>query len=457
MLRAIFVIAIIAYGIARSLGGPFYALLFYLWLAYFRPEQWLWFDFVSQLNLSFIMGVVVLASTLMSGRRLRFGFAPNLMFLLLAQSLISTLLSPWFGWAWVYWQDFAKSTIISFLIISLVDDEKQLRLVLVVICASLGLEATKQGWAQLILNPGARNDNPVPILGDNNGVAVGMFMLVALMTSLARTSSSWREQWIHRFMAVGVLYRAIATYSRGGFLACGALGLHYLLRSKRKVGAIISIAAVVLLIAPVLPDSFWNRMSTIDDAVEEAPVSYSSKDARAADWSSRSRLHFWQVAVAMANANPLTGVGHNAYQLAYDSYDFLNGAYGAGRQVHSSFFAVLAELGYPGAVLFVLLIANALWACRKARRAAKRHPEMQNLAVFASAIEAAIVVFAVGGSFVNFQYTEMLWHSLALSMVIDRLVRERVAALEPPPKPFVLAGRLAAGMPQQSPAHVLRA
>src|SRR5215510_742064 len=73
MLRAIFVILAILIGIRYSLKGPFYALLFYLWIAYFRPEYWLWWDFFSQLNLSLIVGIAVLGGTLLSGKGLQLG------------------------------------------------------------------------------------------------------------------------------------------------------------------------------------------------------------------------------------------------------------------------------------------------------------------------------------------------------------------------------------------------
>lgn len=432
MLRALFVSAIIVYGVFQSFRGPFYGLLFYLWLAYFRPEYWLWSDFVSQLNLSFIVGVTVLVSTMLSGRKLRLGIGPCLMILFLGQSFISTMMSPAFAYAWPYWQDFAKSTTISLLIVTLVDDERQLRFIFLVIASSLGLEAVKQGWAQLLLNPGGINENAYPVLGDNNGVAVGMFMLVAVFVALARTAPGRKERLGHRFAAVGVLYRGISTFSRGGFLACGALGLHFLMRSKRKVPAIAGIAIVGLLIVPVLPDAFWERMDTISTAGEGADqgvMADDTSDAAIADASAAGRLHFWQVAVVMANEHPLTGIGHNAYNAVYNQYDTSGGDYGEARAVHSSWLAVLSELGYPGLLLFVLLVANALWVCRRARRLAKRDPRMQSLAFYAVGIEGALVAFAVGGSFVSFQYVEFLWHTFALSMVVDRLVAERFAAL----------------------------
>jgi probable O-glycosylation ligase (exosortase A-associated) len=425
MLRALFVTTIICYGLWQSFKSPFYAMLLYLWLAYFRPETWLWTDFVSQFNLSFVIGIFVLGTTLLS-RRLRFGLGPTLMLLIAVQALISTMLSPAFDYSWAYWQDFAKSTVISFLIVTLVDNEKKLRQVFIVITLSIGIEAAKQGWAQLLLNPGAVNVNDIPNLGDNNGVAVGMLMLMPMLIALARTSTWNPERYGFRFMAVGIVYRAVSTFSRGGFLALAAVSMHFLLRSKRKVASALAIIVVVAMIAPVLPDYFWERMNTIPTDTESLEN---------ADSSAQSRIHFWKVAMVMANANPLTGVGHMAYNLVYDQYDFSNGQYGVFRSVHSSWFSVLSELGYPGFVLFLLLVGNCFRVARRAQRLAKQYPELKTLGGYANGIEAALIAFAVGGTFVIFQYTELLWHTFALSIVIDRLVTERTAALAAAPQP----------------------
>ena len=95
--------------------------------------------------------------------------------------------------------------------------------------------------------------------------------------------------------------------------------------------------------------------------------------------------------------------------------------------MHSSWFGVLSELGYPGLMLFGVLIATSLFSAARARRAARLHPELSNLATYATAIEGSILVFAVGGSFVDMQFCEMLWHLFAVQIVIDRLVKERLA------------------------------
>jgi probable O-glycosylation ligase (exosortase A-associated) len=315
--------------------------------------------------------------------------------------------------------------IVSFLLTILIQTPADLRLVLMVIALSLGFETGKQGWAQLILNPGAPNENWVPFLGDNNLVAVGMAMLVPIVMALAATSSGWRRR-VFQFLSLGLVYRGLSTYSRGGLLAMSAVGVLQFLRSPRKLRAVAAAAIVVAIILPVLPQEYWDRMSSITAPSEER------------DASQQGRLHFWQVAFEMANDRPLLGVGHTGYPRAYNDYDVTGGGFGRDRAVHSAWFGVLAELGYPGLFLFILIIATSLRACRQVRRSAQRGEIPEEMAAYATGLESSLVAFIVGGSFVSFHYCEMLWHFFGLTIALERvavreaaLARERLAA-EPP-------------------------
>jgi probable O-glycosylation ligase (exosortase A-associated) len=279
---------------------------------------------------------------------------------------------------------------------------------------SLGFEAGKQGWAQLVLNPGARNDNSVPFLGDNNLVAVGMAMLVPVVGALAATSSGWQKR-AFQFLSIGVLYRAISTYSRGGFLSIGVVTVTWFWRSPHKLRSLAAVVVATALIMPVLPQEFWDRMATITAPAEER------------DDSQQSRLHFWQVAVAMANDRPLIGVGHSGYPRAYNQYDWTNGQYLTNRAVHSAWFGVLAESGYPGFLMFVAIVLLSLRSCRRVRLAARRGELPDELGRYAIGFETAIVAFMVGGSFVSFHYCEMLWHYFALTIALERVAVAEMA------------------------------
>ena len=408
MLRTIFVVAALTVGWAFALQGPLYAACLYLWIAYFRPESWAWSDVFASLNLSYFAGAYLVIRTLLSAVPIRFDFRSVLMVLFLVHALVSSVFGPHSAHSLSYWQEFAKMIVVSLLLTNIVRTAAELRLILIVIGLSLGFEAAKQGWAQLILNPGAKNDNWVPFLGDNNLVAVGMAMLLPIIGALAATSTGWQKR-AFQFLSVGVLYRALSTYSRGGFLSIGAIGVLWFWRSPHKPRTLVAVAMAAMLVLPVLPQAFWDRMSTIAAPSEER------------DASQASRLHFWQVAVAMANDRPLLGVGHSAYPRSYNAYDWTEGQHLTNRAVHSAWFGVLAETGYPGLLLFVAIILLSLRACRRVRLAAKRGDIPGPLGPYAVAFEASLVAFVVGGSFVSFQYCEMLWHYVALTVALERV------------------------------------
>lgn len=437
MLRTIFVLAIASVGAYFAIQGAFPALLLYLWIAYFRPQEWVWTDFVRMLNLSLISGVYLVGISVVSGARFQINGRVILLAMFLVQSTLSTIFSEHSAYASIYWQDFAKSVVITYLIVVLVTDRYRFRLALLVVACSLSFEPAKQAWVQFFVAPGAKNYNEIAFLGDESGVGVGMLMLAPLLLALARTTRRSSEKWSLRFLLVGILYRAISTYSRGAFLGLGALAIMYFLRSRHKLRAAAAAALVGALVLPVLPDYFWDRMSTIETTEEEM------------DWSSRGRLHFWAVAVEMANANPILGIGHHAYPKAYDRYDFTASEFGTERSVHSTWFGVLAELGYPGLLLFIMLLLSAFAACRRVRLLARQAPELEDLREYAAAFEIALVAFAVSGSFIIFQYTEMLWHYFGFTTALLAVATAELSALQPAATPAEVPSRL--GAPPLSP------
>jgi probable O-glycosylation ligase (exosortase A-associated) len=420
MLRTLFVSGLLLVGWGFALQSTLYAACLYLWIAYFRPESWAWNDLFTQLNLSYIAGAYLVLRVVLSGAAFRLTLRSSLLLVFLAHSLVSTALGPQSAFSFTQWQEFAKTIVVSVILTSVIKTAAEFRLILIVIALSLGFEGTKQGWANLILHPGGRNDNFIPFLGDNNLVAVGMLMLLPVIGALAETSSGWVKR-AFQFMNIGVLYRALSTYSRGGFLSAAAVGALWFWRSPHKLKTVAAVVIAIAIVLPVLPQEFWDRMATITAPSEQR------------DDSAASRLHFWNVAIAMADDRPLTGVGVAAYSLQYNRYDFSpQGQYGANRAVHSAWFGVLAELGYPGLLLFIIIIIVSLLSCRRVRLSANRGEVPVALGKYAVALETALIAFIVGGSFVSFHYCEMLWHFFALTFALERVAVTEAAVSRAP-------------------------
>lgn len=130
----------------------------------------------------------------------------------------------------------------------------------------------------------------------------------------------------------------------------------------------------------------------------------------------------------MANDRPLTGVGHRGFERAYNSYDTTAGLFGPNRAVHSAWFGIFAEGGYPGLIIFGVIFISSMLACRKVRRSARRGEIPDSLGRYAIGLEAALASFAVGGAFVSFHYCEMLWHFFGLTMALEAVaVKEALA------------------------------
>jgi probable O-glycosylation ligase (exosortase A-associated) len=432
VLRILFVLAIIAIGFGASFQGPFYVLLFYLWNAYFRPEVWLWNDFLVSLRLSLVIGTLLLVTSLNAFGNFRWNRQLILLAAFLAQTIISLMLSSYASECWPYWVDFFKVIVISFLMTILVVTPARFRITLWVIAWSLGFETAKQGWGQLVLNPGAMNANTHVMLGDNNGVALGMMMLAPMLMALARTAQGRLERYIHYFVMVGVLYRGISTYSRGGFIAASLVFLLTLWRSQHKIRTILATALVAFMVFSVMPQRFWDRMDTIA----------ASTEASGRDASAQSRVYFWGLAVKIANDHPITGVGPNAFRFALPGYD----ATGEGmRATHSSWFGVLADLGYPGLVLFAAIAVGAIISCQQVSSRARR-AGTQDLATYAVNLQTSVIVFCVGGAFLSAHYLELWWHVVALTITLG-LVQARMPAEATIPAPTLAILPEPASMP----------
>jgi putative inorganic carbon (HCO3(-)) transporter len=414
-------------------GGPFAALLVYMWLGYFRPDHWAgWSEFVRSIPMSFSIGALLVVTTLISPNvRLVprgwmwviLGFAAHLG--------ISLWMTPvdLAAWPWsVYgYKSFVQSILVALVMTALVTDRHRFRLLLIVMALALSLEAAKQGWVMLVLNSSETNQNDIPFLGDNNHVAVGVLMMAAVLGALVSVARRRPEKWLFGILLVGMLFRALTTHSRGGFLALGGLAIAGLMHARRRVLYVALGALVGLVLLSALPADFWDRMGTITPNARIALETTPTDDE--AETSAQSRVHFWRVALRMAADRPILGFGYLLYPAVYDQFDDMGGAYGMRRAVHSAWFGALAETGFVGFAWFITILAGAMISCFRVQRLARSHRELHELGRYAAGLNAAFATYIVGATFVSLTYLDLLWHMMTLAFVLSRIARAEVAAL----------------------------
>jgi O-antigen ligase len=189
------------------------------------------------------------------------------------------------------------------------------------------------------------------------------------------------------------------------------VGLVALYRSPRKFRALISVAVLVAAIASVMPQRFWDRMETIGAPEGEREV------------SAESRLFVWGVGLHMAAEKPMTGVGFNGFQRSFSNYDVTGGSFGFEKAAHSAWFGVLGETGYPGLILFVLIVLLTLSSLYSIRRRTKDVPAMKDARIYAAGMQMSMVAYIVGDTFLAGQYNEMFWHFIGLCVALDRITQ----------------------------------
>jgi len=437
MLRSLFILGIMVPGVIAALRDRFAALLLYLWFALFRPQEWLWVD-VSSLRLSLVLGVILVVPALATGvwpnlsHPLSIGTVAFLVSGILAQFGAT---DPAMGLAWLDFQ--TRLTVICLIAVTLITTRQRLLLTLAVVGGSLGFHAAKAGVASA-LGGGVRfHDGLAGAFPDNNGYALATVMVMPLLLATAQNLED-RWIWIRRGFYVSVPLCAItvvSTFSRGGFVAMAVAALAYVMLQRRRVVALAAmavLAGIAFLVVPV-PEGYFDRLQTIQ--------TYEEVD----DNSALGRLHFWRVAVIMAESRPF-GVGLRNYEAAYDEYDFSDGEFGRRRSVHNSHFQVLAELGFPGIVIWASLFLTAFVMALRVRARSKRPDltpeESRFFFTMANALMVSMVGFLVGGSFVASALNDVTWLTFAMVASLDRLARQAIPVPVVAPPVVQLAGRV---------------
>jgi O-antigen ligase len=147
-------------------------------------------------------------------------------------------------------------------------------------------------------------------------------------------------------------------------------------------------------------------------------------EAGAVDESAEGRLRAWGAAWRMAEARPLTGVGLNCYVSNYFYYqDWWEGF---AKAVHSTWFAALAETGFPGFGVFITLVISTFRSSARSVKALSPAATVDRYepAAFAmaQAVLAGMAGFVVCGSFLTQAFTWPLYILLSFAVAVSRYI-----------------------------------
>ena len=255
---------------------------------------------------------------------------------------------------------------------------------------------------------------------------LGAMALLQFSMALALLTSE-PKGWVRLAAMAGVFLLPmliLMTQSRGVFLGLLVLGAMAFAGQRRRVRLALQLAVVAMFLVMVAPSSVWERLGTLQHATSTQTLDQVDGEGG----SARQRHEIWRVAFKMIRENPHTGVGIGAYKPNHELYandaEFNPTAHGK-RDTHSLYLNVLAETGWPGLVLYTLILASVLIVADATRRRCRRvlEPAARQLLL----LEAGLVGFLVASIFGSLPYLPHLLLHVVLLYALALHYRQQLA------------------------------
>ncbi|GHT94304.1 O-antigen polymerase [Betaproteobacteria bacterium] len=279
---------------------------------------------------------------------------------------------------------------------------------LAIIGAKGGIFTIAHGGSYHVYGP------PGSMVEDNNDFALALVMLIPLLHFL---QLQLKQGWGRHVMSILMLLcatSALGSQSRGGMLALSAMGVVMWWRSPRKGSTAIALLAVLVLILPMMPDAWWERMNTIQSYEE--------------DGSAMGRIRAWKVATEVA-LHHIFGAGmYFQHEIIFWLWDVGQGHVLA---AHSIYFQILGNHGFIGLFLYLMIGVYTFRSAGWLRKHAQGIPQAQWVAHLGSMMQVSMVGFAVGGAFLSMAYYDLQFNFMVMVVLARRWVETKGWEFEP--------------------------
>lgn len=210
--------------------------------------------------------------------------------------------------------------------------------------------------------------------------------------------------------AVLVVNGFVLCRSRGAFLALIAGVITTIFLTPRQWRAKITVLLIIGMVGGsfLMDEGFIQRMGRIN-------VDIANIDAQ--DDSASGRILAWQAALEMAGDHPL-GIGQGNFASYVGDYQPSI----PGKDTHNTYLRCLAELGFPGLLLMMLMIWNAFRILKTQKNRIEYYDLPKDLLLHAYALRVALIIFLSAAMFITETYIEEFYWLLLMPVLIERTV-----------------------------------
>jgi O-antigen ligase len=383
----------------------------YLMFEYVRPQSiYSWLDGMPVTQVTLLLGLGLVAMERLRDKQPIYGSQWLLLGAYFGTAVISMLLGNYPIAENDKWILLLTWLMAIFIITGSVTSEK--RLLLFLVCFLLfSFKMSQHGfrsWAGRGFTFAQEGVHGAPGWFHNSG-EVGIQMCIFMPMMLYFMKAGW-PYWSRAtrvlvcVVPVTIVGTIIGSSSRGAvFGVLAAMSWIFLRADKRRALLATSVLAVALIVIAALPDEFGGRFTQIGQ-----------------DSSSQLRLAHWAFGWHLAKEHPVLGVGLGNWIPAYREYLETTGSNVILQVSHNIFIEAVAELGFVGLGMLILIIGSCFVLNRRTRHYAGL-VENDFLRLTSLGLDAGMIGFLVSAQFVTVLYYPYLWIHLAITIALHNV------------------------------------
>lgn len=411
-LKVLLILAIFCFGVFKTFQVPQFGVYLMAWIGYMNPHRLVPWSFIYTAPFAAMAFAVTVISYMFYKNKPKSWFAPPLFVITLM--LLWSVVCTYNG----FFPDYAEKELIRFfkiqlgifLTVMIIRDKKYIIYLVWIIFLSVGFYGIKGGIFTIATAGGYHVWGPSgTFIEGNNELALALLIILPFAYFLLQ---QYQNKWIKRFLIVSmvlIVASVLGSQSRGALLALIASGGFLWLKSKSKAAIGGAIIIGVLFAVPFMPDSWFDRMGTIQTYEQ--------------DTSAMGRINAWHVAVNIAN-DRLTGGGFGLWG-AY-TFSLYAPEPEDVHDAHSIYFEVLGELGYPGLLLFLILLSSIWFGAKRNIKAVQGREDLLWIEQLNRMLQVSLIAYMAGGAFLGLAYWDLPYHILAIVICCKHCLNDEI-------------------------------
>lgn len=400
-----------------SLKKPHLAILLVVWVEAYKPQESS-FGLLGSLPVSMIAFSILLVVMLFNMAKLTVPKSGLYHFVFIGM-LLSLTLSNAFALfpvpADIKFKDVFNTLLPIYFIPFLVDDRKKLEELLWVIMISLGTLGFF-GGAKSVLGGGGYGVALIDASLWREGSIYTNQMLATIPLSLwlancsAIAKRNKYAKWLAYMYGFFAFATLIGTQARSGLVCTFILLFFVFFTTKHKFKMLISTFVLMLVLIPLVPESWYERMSTL-----------SGSESIQQESSAMGRIAVWRWGIEKIAERPLIGWGFHSYLAnAGQLNKYVKGnettVSNNATAYHNNLFEVTASNGIFGLSLYLSMLSFILFKGRKLSKLPHVTPDIRLLC---KGCYVSMLVYSAGGMFVAYAYYPWQYYLFCTVMIVN--------------------------------------